>query len=174
MRRLFFAIPVPAPCKHLLRQAFAKKQGYGIRKMQEDQLHVTVHFLGNVDEGGLALIQKAMPALCEKHQPFLLYFSTYRIIFNGEKPVMIWSQGDDLLAFTNLCYDVRKLFPAGETRKPVPHITLARIRQRRALPFSLPKAIPFSIRADAIELWESHLKDTGAKYEVAGRWQFTD
>jgi 2'-5' RNA ligase len=56
------------------------------------------------------------------------------------------------------------LFPTGKNRKPVPHATLARIKQLRSLPFELPGIKAFSLLVDKLHLWESHLNSSGSEY----------
>jgi 2'-5' RNA ligase len=65
-------------------------------------------------------------------------------------------------------YDV----PTDEKRKPFPHLTLARIKQLKKLPFDLPHIHPFSFIADRVELWKSNLHADGAQYEQITSWIF--
>ena len=86
---------------------------------------------------------------------------------------MIWAQFEDSNAFDSLCLELRKSFPTDEKRKPLPHLTMARIKQLKKLPFDLPSFNIFSFAADRMELWESHLDSDGAEYKMIESWNFT-
>ncbi|MEP7129342.1 MAG: RNA 2',3'-cyclic phosphodiesterase [Chitinophagales bacterium] len=172
MRRLFFAISIPPETRQSLWQLFLHQHYFGIRWIDQEQLHITVHFLGEVEDETIAQIALQLPGICHSIAAFDLKIENFRTVSKNQKPTMIWAQLEDQLSFSSLCLSLRNIFPTGETRAPQPHITLARIRQLHQLPFDFPKAKPFSIPVNSVELWESHLHATGSKYEVLGQWKF--
>ncbi len=96
-------------------------------------------------------------------------FAGLKTILKERKPVMIWAQFEENAAFEQLSIALRKCFPTDEKRKPNPHLTLARIKQLKQLPFELPEVKPFSFMAAAVELWESKLGSEGAAYSLIER-----
>ncbi|MBK9730763.1 MAG: RNA 2',3'-cyclic phosphodiesterase [Chitinophagaceae bacterium] len=171
MRRIFFAISIPPETRQSLWQLFSHQHYFGIRWIDQEQLHITVHFLGEVENETIAQIALQLPVICNSIPAFDLQIENFRTVSKNQKPTMIWAQLEDHLSFSALCLSLRSSFPTGETRMPQPHITLARIRQLHQLPFDLPKAKPFLIPVNSVELWESHLHADGSKYQVLGQWK---
>ncbi len=174
MKRLFFAIPLPDKYREELIHSLPQKIYPGIRWVKQENLHITLHFLGVVEaERTSALIQQAT-IICESFHPFHLQFNTLKIIFHNRKPTMIWAQFEESKRYESLSYKLRDIFPTGENRKPMPHATLARIKQLRSLPFELPAAKPFSFLVDEIQLWESHLRASGSEYNYVRSFQMAE
>ena len=84
--------------------------------------------------------------------------------------MMIWLQFEASKPFDELCFKFRKSFPTVENRTPIAHLTLARIKQLRRLPFELPKAKSFSFMARQVQLFESHLASAGSEYQLLENW----
>lgn len=173
VKRLFFAISIPEDCKQLLLQLFRKKDFHGIRWVSKENLHITIHFLGATSEESLANILERIPSICSPVAPFDLKFEDFSTVIKDKKPVMIWAKFEENKAYDSLCYALRKEFPTEENRKPLPHLTLARIKQLHQLPFDLPKAKSFSFVVNSVELWESHLNASGSTYKIIKHWALT-
>lgn len=174
MKRLFFAIPIPEEGKQLLMAPFSKKDFFGIRRTAKQNLHVTLHFLGDTSDEMQDYIHTNLPSLCGEVPSFDLELECYQTVLKNGKPVMIWAQFAENKCFESLSFSFRKLFPTEETRKPLPHVTLARIRQLHQLPFNLPKTKSFSFRVNSVELWESTLHESGAAYKTIAQWKLMD
>ncbi len=86
---------------------------------------------------------------------------------------MIWAQFEENSVYENLCLKLCEVFPTNEERKPIPHTTLARIKQLKQLPFELPKAQAFSFTAAHLELFESLTHPEGAEYKLIDRRGFS-
>ncbi len=164
MKRLFFAIPIPDLYKKELVHSFLQKSYPGIRWTKEEQLHITLHFLGPVDDEKIKELIPQAAAACQSFHSFNLQFNTFKAILHNRKPRMIWAQFEENQSFESLSHKLRDMFPTGENRKPVPHATLARIKQLRSLPFELPGIKAFSLLVDKLHLWESHLNSSGSEY----------
>ena len=171
MRRLFFAISVPGKHKHILIESFSQQNLHGIRWVSLENLHITTHFLGATPGESLKDILEQMPSVCNSITPFDITFQDFIAVFKDKKPVMIWAQFQENKAYDSLCYSLRKAFPTQEKRIPVPHLTLARIKQLRQLPFELPKIKSFYFPVNSIELWESYLGESGSTYTMLSRWK---
>jgi 2'-5' RNA ligase len=171
MKRLFFAIPVPEERKAELLRPFHEKKIHGIRWLDNHGLHITLHFVGSTPDEKLDEINQQARMICSSASSFQLTFESFKTVFKNKKPVMIWAQFEPNKLFEDLTYKFREMGPSDEKRQPVPHITLARIKQLHRVPFELPRIKPFSFIADAVELWESHLRQDGSEYEKIKRWQ---
>ncbi len=123
MKRLFFAIPIPDLYKKELVHSFPQKSYHGIRWTKEDQLHITLHFLGPVAEEKVQELISHAAKVCKSFHLFHLQFNTFKAILHNRKPTMIWAQFEENQTFESLSYKLREVFPTGENRKPMPHAT---------------------------------------------------
>lgn len=175
MLRTFIAVkinPTPALCAFLTR--LAKLEG-GLKPVAPDKLHVTLKFLGDTDEKLLteikAVLQNAVvqqPACEAKLVGVGAFPSTHR-------PSVLWVGLDDGGALARIAGTLDKNlkslgFPR-EQRPFQPHLTLLRLRSRppEAL-FSLMTELAIvdfgTTRIESVELFESTLLPSGAKYTV--------
>ncbi len=164
MKRLFFSVSIHDLYKKELVHSFPQKNYHGIRWTKEEQLHITLHFLGPVEEEKVQELISHAAAVSKSFHSFNLQFNTFKAILHNRKPTMIWAQFEENQTFELLTNKFREVFPTGKNRKPVPHATLARIKQLRSLPFELPIMKSFSFLVDEMHLWESHLNSSGSVY----------
>ena len=174
MKRLFFVIPIPEDLKQLLVAPFAKKDFFGVRWIAKENLHVTLHFLGDTTDETQDHIKIMMPTLCNPLPSFDLELECYKAVSKNGKPVMLWASFTENTFFESLSWSLCNIFQSDEAQKPLPHITLARIRQLHQLPFNLPKTKSFSLRVNSVELWESTLHESGAAYKTIAQWKLMD
>lgn len=135
----------------------------------EVNLHITLHFLGDTNEDQVQDIIRQLQTVASDSGSFEMKFAGLKTILKERKPVMIWAQFEENAAFEQLSIALRKCFPPDEKRKPNPHLTLARIKQLKQLPFELPEVKPFSFTVATVELWESKLGSEGATYSLIER-----
>ncbi|MBX7109522.1 MAG: RNA 2',3'-cyclic phosphodiesterase [Chitinophagales bacterium] len=171
LKRIFFTIPIPEAISTALLKPFIGRHVYGVRWVPQEQLHITVYFAGEVTEEVLHTFDSLVPVLCQSKTAFNLEFENLRLLYKNKKPAMLWAVFKEHSSFTDLSVSICRIFSAPERREQTPHITLARIRQLHQLPFDLPAMKPFSIHVDSIELWQSHLQQTGSVYEVISQWK---
>lgn len=168
--RLFTGIALPEP---LARRVDLLKGGIpGARWIAPENYHVTLTFIGDVDEATAEEVDAALSSLRE--QAFMLEISGTGSFSQGEDAKVLWLgvRPDPALLHLQQKSD-RAVLSAGvkvDTRKYIPHLTLARFRhapdpqrlgdfmQAHNL-FSLP---PFPVR-DFV-LYESHIGKSGAAY----------
>jgi 2'-5' RNA ligase len=172
MKRLFFALPIPARLKKQVFGLFPKKTFHGIRFTPEENLHITVHFLGATPEEKIPELIQSAKEISDHTSSFELKFDSFKTIEKNKKPVMIWAQFGENDDFEKLCLKLRSAFPTNENRKPNPHATIARIKQLKQLPVELPKENPFSFVVDQLELFESLTHPEGAQYKLTDHWKF--
>lgn len=166
-KRLFLAIELPKEWRQAIHKYKNRKVFTNLRWLKVDNLHVTVYFLGNVEEKKLKKIVKKLEYVCLKLKPFKLEFS--KLVFAPSKnPYMLWA------VFKNTYHDFSSLvntvshalaefnLPVKKRKKAVPHITLARFIDKNT---SIPKlnqklTISTSLLVDKMVLFESkQLKD---------------
>jgi len=192
--RIFIAINLPDNTKQKLTTYQKKIRGLFIssvkgtpnnepvRWTRKDNLHITLNFIGYVNNDGILEIFEIVKKVASKHSPFLVNLN--KICYgpiNKKLPKMVWAIGKKSEKFASLRDDLEKSlsdFPEvrqdlstnGKQRKFSPHITLGRIRQwewRRIEPEERPAVdenIDLSFSVGSIEIMESILKRKGPEY----------
>jgi 2'-5' RNA ligase len=130
MYRLFIAIDLPKPVKGRLE--VLQKHLDGVKWIEQQQMHLTIRFLGNVDE---YLYQKLLSNLKIIHSPSFVYSIKGVGVFpNVHRPKVLWAgvEADDRLS--TLYQKIEKVVVSSgfdpEERDYKPHITLGRVKQR--------------------------------------------
>ena len=139
----------------------------------EANLHVTVKFLGNVDEARLGDVSAALQRAAIV-PPFEVAIRGLGAFPAASRPRVLWAGAPESPTFTRLAEDVdRALVALGfppEARGFTPHVTLGRVREPRrdvALTQALEAAAarPFgTLRVDRVSLMRSDLSPRGALY----------
>ena len=133
MYRLFIAVPIPDYIKNSLLQL--KVNIPGAKWTQEDQLHITLKFIGEVDGQVFNDIRKILSEIKMDQFPLQIKGVGYFPPGNFHKrsaPKVLWAGIEDVVLLTRLRNKIEStLNECGikrEGRKFNPHITLARLR----------------------------------------------
>jgi 2'-5' RNA ligase len=177
MHRLFVAIRPPASIREQLLDVM---EGVLSARWQEDeQLHLTLRFIGDVERHQAEDIASALGAI--RHPSFDIRLSGIGSFAKRGKG-SLWAglaPTDQLHALhAKVDQACKRAGVAPDTRAYHPHITIARIgRDTAALePFLLRWSALSSpaFQADDFRLYESHLGSTGATYETIARYPLLD
>lgn len=174
MHRLFVAIRPPAAIRSVLLGAMGGISG--ARWQSEDQLHLTLRFIGEVDRHRAGDIHAALGGI---HQP------PFEIALNGIGhfdrrgwPDAVWAgvaPHEPLHALhKKVDAALSRVGVAPDQRAFLPHITLARLKRSSGPVGSLIEeagglaSTPFTV--DQFALFESDLTPDGAVYSIAERY----
>lgn len=170
MIRLFVGLALPAELGRRLEML-----GGGIpgaRWVEARNLHITLRFIGEVDEGLAAEIDETLADI--RAPAFTLSLDGFGT-FGRSKPNHLWAAVDKDPALLHLQAKVEtalaRLGLAPEGRKYLPHVTLARFKDppvTRVQDF-IARNSPFHAGpwpVDHFVLFASHLGRTGAEYEA--------
>lgn len=174
-KRLFIAINLPENIKDIIEKEIEKiKYDFtdDVRFLDRENWHITVTFLGDQEDEAVLPILESMEEAAAKFNPFEITLSSLSYGPPGKSPRMIWLNGGpetsaavskvkDALE-SNLA-DNNVIFKS-EYRKLSLHITLARLFSANQLP-SIDKELKISFTAKSLDLMESNLLSSGAKYE---------
>jgi len=174
--RLFVALRPRHPVRALLRAAM-----HGIsaaRWQDDDQLHLTLRFIGEVDHHRAEDIAAALGAL---HAPAIAAHIAGVGLFERKGwPHTVWAGVEPMAPLAGLHRKVDQLLARvdAETRAFVPHITLARLGRTAGpvAPFlaqSSDLASP-SFDFTHVILYESELAHGGARYHPVARYPLDD
>ncbi len=177
--RLFIACPLPEEVKRELRrqqEALIPRRDQ-IRWTPVEQLHLTLKFIGEVQDWWVNELGDTLDALCGEHSAFRLRLAEPGYFGSPDAPRVLWTglSGDTrrLCAFCDLLE--RDLDGAGLPRSEKrfkPHLTLGRVKQARpGLVRDLLAAAPLNLDCPLreVQLLSSVLKSSGAIHHVLSR-----
>lgn len=176
--RVFVAINLPEKIKKELIDFSQKWPDLPVRWTKEESLHLTLAFLGYLNDEDLVKVCQAIQEIDSKHSSFSITFT--KIDYgpkDKEAPRLIWLEGEKSKELSLLKKSLDKILIQTigflpENRDFTPHITLARIRKwdwQRIEPEERPEItedflMDFEVRS--IEVMESRLKKSGAEYAI--------
>ncbi|RKF23222.1 RNA 2',3'-cyclic phosphodiesterase [Altericroceibacterium spongiae] len=174
--RLFIGIALPLRVKDLLIDCMEGLDG--ARWQDEDQLHLTLRFVGDVDAPLANDLAARLRMVAAESTAFPVAIDGVGHFERKKKPHTLWaglSPSPDLLVLQRKVERVCQLVGLEpETRRFTPHITLARLNSATGpiAPFLANHARlqspPFMV--DHIILYESHLSRNGSMYEAVMRY----
>jgi 2'-5' RNA ligase len=179
--RAFIAIELPSQIKaslSKLQDTLRKSRSASVKWVDTEGIHLTLKFLGNVDEGEIPALKEALSEAVEGIVPFNLALGNPGAFPNIQAPRVVWvgvvGEVETLITLHNNIKDV--LAPLGfspEVRAFSPHLTLGRVRdeassvERRHLGeviASLKGGEGSSFKVDSLSLMRSRLTREGAIY----------
>ena len=178
--RLFIAADLPPDLledlDHSLAPVRARPEVKAARWTVPANQHVTLKFLGWVDDGALDGIAGTLSSVATSHEPSTLSLAGLGAFPSERRARVLWVGLDDpagLLAA--LAQDLEaSLVPLGfeaEKRAFTPHLTLARFKPPASIAGVLsevPGVAESSFEVGHLALYRSHLHPKGARYEVLG------
>lgn len=174
MIRLFVGIDPPAAVKQTLLLAMGGLAG--ARWQRQDQLHLTVRFIGEVDGHGARDIAAALASI--GHPAITVALDGIGTFEARGKPDSLWVGITPEAAIRTLHNKVDQALArvgiAPDQRSFKPHITIARLRGRvRGLEVFMAgagalRSAPFTI--DSLCLYRSILSADGAVYDIVERY----
>jgi len=171
MPRLFIAIDLPDYVKEELA-ALQRNDIRGARRTTRDQMHITLHFIGEVDAAMQNQLMAALPAV--QIEPFELTLRNVGHFPPKGKVRVLWAGVEIAPQLQTLHQTIggtlQNLGIKIEERVYNPHVTLARLKinpSRRAIQSFLDdnaqfRTVPF--RVDEFALYSSQLTSQGAIY----------
>lgn len=172
MIRLFAALELPPPVRDALLAVMGGVSG--AHWQRDDQLHLTLRFIGEVDCHTAADISAALSRV--NVLPFTLTLDGIGSFDRRGRVDALWVGVAPRASVAELAKRIdAALARVGlppETRAFVPHITVARLGRSAgsiaAFPVAPVPALPFQVRGFA--LWESRLGADGSSYEIIERY----
>lgn len=179
MLRAFVALVLPIELVDLLAeyadQYRIQDRNQEIRWVDPDNYHLTLEFLGDIDEQDIAPIADQLLAELDS---FELTPQTIREISYfpfTSKPKVVAALLDKEASLAELHRRVekilRRLDMTLQKQRFTPHITLGRVRARRAPRLQIPPvALNQQVQFSRLMLIESHLHPQGASYAPLVEW----
>lgn len=179
--RLFLGIPIPGNFNAAFNEfIFPNRDIAGIRWTPETNWHITVYFFGGVEREMLANLEALLELGLKEARSYDLVFEKYDLGPSAKSPRMIWARFQKQEAFRAMVNRIHELYlqinPAQQMRKsPLPHVTLARIKDGGALQ-NIDWKVDFAeknLSVKQLNLWESILGPSGAEYKLIRQFQLS-
>jgi 2'-5' RNA ligase len=184
--RSFIAVELPKPLRDRIMDLQDRLAGAveHVKWVEAENIHLTLKFLGEVDEGDIYQVCKAAQRAVAAQPAFAMTVAGCGAFPNATRPRVVWcgvrEGAQELIALhSNLEKALRPLGCPREDRPFTPHITIGRFRRTAANP-ELEKAIERlgSWAGGAFEVREllimaSQLSGDGPIYSVMGRGRLT-
>lgn len=188
LMRLFVAVNFPDKIKQSLGSIIRQLRLMPVSAswVREENLHITIQFLGNVPEDRVIPIANALGRAVKGINAFRLKLGGIGVFPSVERPRVLWlGLSGDITVLSCLQRQVQKelklLDFQPEGRRYSPHLTLARIRSPFGFEDVLEEAkrlteadsrLVSTIIVDSVELMQSELKPGGPNYCILARIPF--
>lgn len=184
--RLFIAVNISSETRNKISriQSVLKKKYVGVKWTPPENLHLTLKFLGEVDDSGKDLISEKLRQAVVGLKKFGIDFEKIGVFPNETGPRVLWlGIGEGKTGLENLAKKIESL--SAETavacfekeKKPFSaHLTLGRFKKSETNEklFDIVKKPPIEKISDAVEsvyLMKSILTPRGPVYEVVEKFQ---
>ena len=160
-RRLFVGVPLSGALRKRLTREMQLWPSLAMLRSAEENLHVTLLYLGFVNEEQIAEISQKLGEVCAVSHSFDLVFSWIKLKENKELPKMIWLEGEASDDLKYLVENIEKAFAVfiSEKKSYRPHVTLGKIRKSVWLKLQdkpqIEKKLRLAESVDAVCLYES-------------------
>jgi 2'-5' RNA ligase len=179
--RLFLAIGLPDDWKLLLAQPEASIGwlGRGVKWVNPTSMHLTLRFLGEVEDHEIPMVVKRVEPICRRFAPIEMRIHGTGVFPNVKWPRVYWAGLIVPKALLDMQHEIEEAMEDLDFEPEVqafqPHLTLARIKEPSGkdrmtsalLNFRLDSA---PITVTEVLLMRSHLSSSGAHYEPVHRF----
>lgn len=182
MIRTFIAIPLPEGNQTQLKDAVGSLRELDLNARFPDprSIHLTLKFLGNIDETYIEEVTGVLDECCLSVPPFSVQLRGLGAFPHSARPRVLWmgvESGEELRELQQELEN--RLVALGfevEERPFRPHLTVGRVKGKRnfkaLVQFLRSEKDDFeagSFQVNSVSLYQSVLKPTGAEYSVLHR-----
>lgn len=177
MIRAFIAVEIDPPNKQKLSELISllKKTDTDVKWVNENQMHLTLKFLGDIEETKVGGVSRALESIIKDFKKFTISFSKIGAFPNINKPRVIWigiDEGKDTLKLLadKIDSELGKIGFEKEKREFKSHLTLGRVRSIKNISelADLIQKTDFQsqdkIKISSLILFQSTLTPKGAIY----------
>lgn len=174
--RVFIAINLPGDVKKALVRYQNKWPELPAKWTSQDNLHVTLAFLGHLTDAEIADVCKITEEVATTHNSFSINLN--KVLYGPPRkmpPRMVWVEGEKSEEMAELKQELEEALMGKISFRPegrgfTPHITLARINEwefKKIEPEERPEIaedLNFTFTVESVEVMESVLKRGGPVY----------
>ncbi len=184
--RLFIAIEIPENIKQFLSELVSLKAPVeGVNIVPKENFHITLKFLGEVQEEIVSQIKTSLLKVAKQIVPFNLKITYPGVFPNSSKARVIWIGTDTNQELKKLVSKIEESMAQygfkKEEKEFTSHITLARVKNfqnGRYLFYKISKTFKDKMTSELIfdvnefVLMKSTLTPSGSIYEPLGKFRF--
>ncbi|HHN65622.1 MAG TPA: RNA 2',3'-cyclic phosphodiesterase [Nitrospirae bacterium] len=175
--RCFIAIEIDEEVKKAVQDLIDQLRSMGgdVRWVRPEGMHITLKFLGEIEDRLVNTIKNILKKIGENHSVFSLTLAGTGVFPDYSRPRVLWvgirGNGELQSLYEDIEEAMLNLGFKKETRGFNPHVTLGRIKSLRELKETLACLRRYrghnfgKIDVKGISLMKSTLKPTGAVYE---------
>lgn len=177
-KRVFFSIPLSSGVKNKIKNVLAKYD-LSWKIEPEEKWHITLNFIGSVDDNELAKLVFVGQEVAEKTKNFEIKIKNLAYAPSAQNPRMLWAfveNNKSLDQLKKLIDD--EIFKADIPYRldfPIysPHVTLAKFgtKDKLSLPENLNEKIDSVMVVDEFDLMESLSGRPKSRYETLERYE---
>lgn len=172
--RAFLAIPVSRQLQQAITSVQNELQASiaKARWTHHENLHLTLHFLGEIEQESLEKLKVSMLSVTGSQRPFKVEVKGLGVYPDSHRPRVIWlglepqRQLEQLHNTAGRC--LRQAGLTTDSRPYSPHLTIGRLRGGKAdltgLVSSMQQKTFASLTVDKVVLYESRLRPEGAQH----------
>lgn len=170
-RRLFVGIPLSSSLRKRLVQEMSLWPKEAILQTSRENLHVTLFFLGFIQEEEIGAICARVGEACKDTEAFEMQFTGMKLMESEVSPKMIWLAGEPNDDIRRLIEKIEKTFSAFIREKKIyrPHVTMAKIKKSKWLKLEkkpvLKENLALIESVDTIAVFESLSLEGKRRYE---------
>jgi 2'-5' RNA ligase len=171
-RRIFIGISLPDDVKKRLNRRIEKWKELPVKWSLSENFHITLSFLGFVDDKSLADICLAVKEAAESFESFDVDFEGIELGPDPEDPKIVWLFGGANEDLRKLQIEIEKSMDTfvSEKKEFKPHITLGKIDKGKwkALPEKpeIKEGFNISIPVESVDIFESKIEKGRTRYTV--------
>ncbi|MFQ5552912.1 MAG: RNA 2',3'-cyclic phosphodiesterase [Thermoplasmata archaeon] len=172
--RAFVAVDIEAARPTVRLLSAVRETRARVRVVDPENLHITLKFLGETDDGLVPFIREALVAAIEGEDPFTLTLHGSGAFPNPRNPRVLWigvQGGEPLVRIAKrLERDLQELGFERARRRFTPHLTVGRVKSRKEVEgltelLATHRDEAFGTqRVEELRLKRSELRPTGAVY----------
>jgi len=185
--RSFLAFELPGPIKNKMSEVSRDIKHFPLdaRWVKVDNIHLTVVFLGQIEESNIPQMRESVASVCREYGPFHVSLKNVGIFGSRRNPRVLWMGLDGhierMSRFRNTLQKVLAPFGVTQERRTFkPHLTLGRFRKGSRSGAQLDEILakyeglssPIC-QLSELFLFKSDLKPHGAVYTPLHTWPMT-
>lgn len=175
--RTFLGIELPSHIKEEIVNSFKKfrEKNPDIKYVTKENLHITLKFLGDVEEKEINKIKEISKTIAKRFSPFNAIVKGFGAFPSFSRARVVWvglNKGRDIVSKLNysLEQELSKIGFSAEKKEYIPHITIGRLRNARALE-SKEEYQSSEFLITQFTLFQSTLTPKGPIYHPLGRFK---
>ena len=177
--RAFFALPIPLEIRNRLWRDLEplRRAGLGVAWVGAEQLHITLVFLGELDEAGVRSARSILGDPALRRASFTVGLHGLGRFPPRGSPRVIFAElsegADDCRDFHRRLVPLAEGIAPRESRPYTPHVTLGRVKRAGdCLDLDPYKGMEARFEVERCVLYESILRREGALYREVGAIDF--